>query len=488
MKKIIFNCIAICTALAIGLAFFSCEGPTGPAGKQGLQGERGPQGEPGEDGVGEPGEPGNDGIGGSVDIFTVSYDSDGGSVIRSENVIKGGMATRPNKTPEGKYGPEGLYLGDNYYSDFAGWYIGDDEYDFEDSPVTENITLKAKWTVNPAFQDVIGPGTVAEKNIAYAINHPDSYTLLLYNDSGCTHLVIDESNVKLTILGIGGERKIQLSDVGVLFVLGDGDIYAGDDTYGVTSTNTGIELTLGNNITLVGRADNEWPMVWVQTNANFTMLEGSKITGNTNTEINGRGPGVYVYDSALANAPGNTVFTMKGGTITGNTGAGTALYNYSSGAYISYNGTLNMEGGSITGNTGNSVDVFCTNNNITPITFSGNSTVGTLTLRRADTTTDYWATINAGWTGSVGKLNLYGQGTDKSSSIGLWVGNMLLNTTRAADVAKFPLGDFIWLESSEMHTQPIGDPNDTPAAPSGFIILTANSGSDVIGTLVPRTP
>jgi uncharacterized repeat protein (TIGR02543 family) len=70
-------------------------------------------------------------------IYTVTFDSNGGSAVSSQNVTSGGQATSPaNPSLEG-------------YT-FEGWFTDDDTflvaYVFS-TPVTSNITLYAKWDV-----------------------------------------------------------------------------------------------------------------------------------------------------------------------------------------------------------------------------------------------------------------------------------------------------------------------------------------------------
>ena len=71
-------------------------------------------------------------------LFTVSFNSNSGSDVASQEVTRDGKARRPDDpTREG-------------YS-FAGWYRDQElitEYDF-DTPVTSSITLYAKWTPVP---------------------------------------------------------------------------------------------------------------------------------------------------------------------------------------------------------------------------------------------------------------------------------------------------------------------------------------------------
>ena len=66
--------------------------------------------------------------------FTVSFDSDGGTPVEAQIVRKGELATEPKPAPTKA----------NY--NFGGWYQNGatEEYKF-DTPVTENITLVAKW-------------------------------------------------------------------------------------------------------------------------------------------------------------------------------------------------------------------------------------------------------------------------------------------------------------------------------------------------------
>ena len=66
--------------------------------------------------------------------YTVSFDSNGGSNVVSQEIKKGGKITKPtDPTYEG--------------FDFAGWYIGDTLVDFDTYTVSGEVELKAKWTI-----------------------------------------------------------------------------------------------------------------------------------------------------------------------------------------------------------------------------------------------------------------------------------------------------------------------------------------------------
>ena len=87
--------------------------------------------------------------------YTVSFDTDGGSTVAPQTVKNGKTAAKPaDPTKEG-------------YT-FGGWYLGETAYDFS-TPVTKNITLKAKWTEksNPAPGPNV-PYLPDESRIGYA--------------------------------------------------------------------------------------------------------------------------------------------------------------------------------------------------------------------------------------------------------------------------------------------------------------------------------
>lgn len=78
--------------------------------------------------------------------YTVSFDTDGGTVIESQTIKKGEKAEKPQE-PTKKSGNNTIYT-------FAGWYVGENEYDFG-SAVNGDITIKAKWDTEPWSDFVI---------------------------------------------------------------------------------------------------------------------------------------------------------------------------------------------------------------------------------------------------------------------------------------------------------------------------------------------
>lgn len=76
--------------------------------------------------------------------YTVTFDSDGGSAVTAQTVESGKTATKPADPTKAGY-------------TFKGWYLGETAYDFA-TPVTGNITLKAKWEKIETPTDPTEPG------------------------------------------------------------------------------------------------------------------------------------------------------------------------------------------------------------------------------------------------------------------------------------------------------------------------------------------
>ena len=65
-----------------------------------------------------------------IETFTVTFNSNGGSKVENAKVETGGKVSEPVTTRDGY--------------DLDGWYLGEEKFDFN-TPITKNITLKAKW-------------------------------------------------------------------------------------------------------------------------------------------------------------------------------------------------------------------------------------------------------------------------------------------------------------------------------------------------------
>ena len=67
----------------------------------------------------------------TINTYTLTFDSDGGSEVAAQTVNYGAKATKPANPTKSGY-------------NFKGWFVGDTEYDFN-ADVTANATLTAKW-------------------------------------------------------------------------------------------------------------------------------------------------------------------------------------------------------------------------------------------------------------------------------------------------------------------------------------------------------
>ncbi|HHU27588.1 TPA: InlB B-repeat-containing protein [bacterium] len=66
-----------------------------------------------------------------IEVFTVTFDTDGGDLVDPQEVNKGEKATEPTTPTK-----------DGYY--FVEWQLNGQKFDFN-TPITEDITLKAIW-------------------------------------------------------------------------------------------------------------------------------------------------------------------------------------------------------------------------------------------------------------------------------------------------------------------------------------------------------
>ena len=77
----------------------------------------------------------------TTEYVTITFDSNGGSLIKSQQVEKGSDIIKPT---------DPIYEG---YT-FDGWYVDDKKWNFSTDKVSDNIILKAKWIENVQAYDV----------------------------------------------------------------------------------------------------------------------------------------------------------------------------------------------------------------------------------------------------------------------------------------------------------------------------------------------
>jgi hypothetical protein len=361
-KSKLFGLAAVIAAIVliaiISVGVTSCSGPEGPEGPQGPKGESGLDGGDGADGSGTPS---------LITTYTVTYDSSNGSPVEPETVIKNGKAkvpvnpTRDFTIQQITAGGPGLYVAGDGGWIFDGWFLGDELYSF-DTPITNNITLKAGWTLpSKVSEDADGINAAPvdadffAKALAYVIATPQTYILAIERNYTLTATVsVSNKAAYLTVIGLGAERRI-----------------TADSSNGqLTTINNGGTLTLGNNITVVGKPTGATTSLFSITNGTLIMEAGSKITGHQNTAAHGNtitagaatahfimngGEISGCTNSSNTDCRGIVVlftggkFTMNGGEIKNNQNISTASF-IAGAVSVSSQSTFTMNGGVITGN------------------------------------------------------------------------------------------------------------------------------------------
>jgi len=460
--KSILRILGIIACAAVIITMTACsgtEGPMGPAGPAGADGAPGPQGPIGP-----------------ANVYTVTFATPAGATqVPSQKVLETQFAydpsyigievRKPIPTPTAK----GLYAGAwligwkkqsgsetekvyNKYEDFYtsnGWK---ELFNLSYTPITGNITLVPVWVKETKVE--YGSNTLADA-ISWINYYGGNNNYVIALDATAQtpgELELKQDNVDLKIIGIGATATtITLTGVtdGSLFTLGEER-----ETYNVS-------LTIGDKIELKGIAtgtDQQSPLVQIYQGTTFTMLTGSKISSNVNTQVGGAGA-VYVNGG---------IFIMEGGTIDGIKGTATVIVS----GYIDpgmderFFGSFDMKGGTIsnsafdtatsalitTGITG--LDVFADGRS--SFTLSGNTSVIALmpySKVSDDQPVPYSPiSINSSWSGAL-TLHLMGvmDGDDPDASVDtfpklakVWNGKTIVDTVlTTAQTAKITLGKLL---------------------------------------------
>jgi uncharacterized repeat protein (TIGR02543 family) len=276
---------------------------------------------------------------GSTQVYTVTVIVRGGYLVGFD---AGSGTLRPGTSdqtilPGGKVSAPAYPMPATGYG-FDGWYTGPGgagtKWVFDTATVTADMTLYAKWltTAEMNTADFGVPSATQTFNVTSndELNTAISDIVTENNSSGFYVINVTGNfdrpgtgtrtfNISGPTVSIRGGGTITLSSSGALFYL---------------HANA---LTL-RDITLTGRSGNGASIVRVPSGV-LTMHEGALLTGNVNSS--GNGGGVLVDDTF-----GTGSFTMKGGTISGNTAT------RGGGVTVAGSGvTFNMSGGTISGNT-----------------------------------------------------------------------------------------------------------------------------------------
>ena len=207
----------------------------------------------------------------------VTFDSNGGSEVSSQDILKDSTATEPLT----------LIKED---CTFEGWYNGDTLYDF-DTPVTENIILTAKWTVDriKLTKEILESTYKVSSELGDYYKLPDGHYYLGENISVDKKIEIgDRSAVNNVILDLNGYELRKDDNTALLFLQND-------------STLT----VMDNSVTKSGKIISDYAIGF---------NEGGKFNANGGT-IEGN---VYLYaeNAAIDNTDPSNITVFDKGRIT----------------------------------------------------------------------------------------------------------------------------------------------------------------------------
>jgi len=264
-------------------------------------------------------------------VFSVYFDSAGGSAVFPQTIISGGTASRPDDPTRSGYA-------------FYDWYIDSAltvVYNFS-TPVISDVTLYARW-INT---NMVVTNTIEWNNALYLIRTGSNSNNQTYTITVNGNVSISGSTVNTfgTVTGI----SVTLQGSGKLYLTSTGNIIrlTANQTLIIDSADLTLQgLKSGQNS---ATQNNNTSAIYVDGSTAQLKLRNGAITGNiASSSSSSYGSGVYVS---------NGTFTMSGGTITGNTASytgSTASASGGGGVYVN-NGTFTMNGGEISGNTASS--------------------------------------------------------------------------------------------------------------------------------------
>jgi len=320
--------------------------------------------------------------------YVINFDSNGGSILNAQIVAPGQKAVEPEE-------PE------NNSHSFVGWFTSEDEgaslsespYDFENTEVTSNLTLYAKWIkttyyVSENGDDTAGDGsevnpyasitsalnsikTKGNGNFAFQIKvsgeikeniligtdftSDNAASLLLCGITGCNSDILN-GDKNGSVLTITTTVPVTLQDITIT----NGEITEVNKGAGITIFNSHATVYIGRNAIITNNKNNYSGKscsggVLVRS-GNLYIEEAAKITQN---ESRCSGGGLCIHEES-----GRVI--MNGGEISYNVSYTSDNINYygGGGVFIDDNSTFIMNGGSISNNraNGNGGGVFVSSN------------------------------------------------------------------------------------------------------------------------------
>lgn len=245
----------------------------------------------------------------------VTFDSNGGSEVPSQDILKDSTATEPSAPTKAD-------------CTFEGWYNGDTLYDFS-TPVTENITLTAKWSIDriKLTKDILESTYKVSSGLGDLYKLPDGHYYLGENISVDKIIEIgDSSAVNNVILDLNGHELRKDNNGALLFLQNDSTLTVIDNSVNKTGKiissyaiafNSRSKLnanggTIEGNVYL--HADNA---AIDNTNpSNVTVFRNGQINGESSSAIINGGIFYSTVNSYRGRITGGTFYgTVSGGMI-----------------------------------------------------------------------------------------------------------------------------------------------------------------------------
>ena len=266
---------------------------------------------------------------------TVTFDSDGGTPVESIKVEKGNTINEPSAPTKEKY-------------EFVGWFLDGEKFNFKNTKIEKNITLKAGWLKNEVtyevvFKDYDGTElkkeTVKEGNSATAPVPPtrEGYTFTGW-DKDFTNV---QSNLVITAQYEKKEYPLYIN---------------GYNTQGATSLGENQGLFLFKKGTTIGSSLYWYKVAIKINNGKYIVSSVAKSGESTPTDydyilLSYESDTTGAYSTLVGfNLKENDIVTFSKDITTLNNGAVNVGVKFAKVEIKTYNLTLNANGGEVTYN------------------------------------------------------------------------------------------------------------------------------------------
>ena len=206
----------------------------------------------------------------SIDSYTVTFDSDGGSLVDAQQVNYGDKATvpaTPNKTG----------------CAFAGWYLDSTQWDFLVDTVTSDITLKAHWSIGSytVTFDSDGGSAVGSQTVDYgglaaepAAPIKANYTFTGWTlDSVAWDFMVNTVTTDITLKATWALNELDLDNRKSLTTDTTNYTYLQDTVAGIKINYESVKAGPGNSF-VFGGSDGEMYMGTTISNDSTTAIVG----------------------------------------------------------------------------------------------------------------------------------------------------------------------------------------------------------------------